>query len=63
MLHLELQSGEALTFGVGDSFIAKDYLPQGLNFDKKKHGHKAKVIGSEQFRAVHIKLNYRKEEV
>ena len=57
-LSLELRNKECKTFVAGDSFIAKDYLPKGVSFEDSKHGHKAKVVGKEVFRAVHIKLTF-----
>lgn len=45
-------------FRSGDLFIAKDYLPKDIPFDDSFHGHRAEMIGEEDFAAVHIKLEY-----
>jgi hypothetical protein len=55
-LKIELQNGDFKTFSAGDSFIAKDNLPDNLVFNNKIHGHKASVIGNEPLEAIHIKL-------
>lgn len=55
-LRLTLQSGEYMDFSTGDTFIARDYLPDHIDFDKALHGHKAEVLGKETFMAVHVKL-------
>jgi mannose-6-phosphate isomerase class I len=55
-LKIELQNGEFKTFSAGNSFIAKDNLPDNIIFDNKIHGHKASVIGNETLEAIHIKL-------
>jgi hypothetical protein len=55
-LKIELQNGDFKTFSTGDSFIAKDNLPDNVVFDNKIHGHKASVIGNEILEAIHIKL-------
>jgi len=55
-LRISLRNGEFKDFKTGDSFIAKDYLPKGINFDNSIHGHKAEVIGDAQLLATHIKL-------
>ncbi len=57
-LRISLQNGESQDFSSGDMFIAKDYLPQGIDLDKTKHGHRAEVIGEQVFRVVHIKLGF-----
>lgn len=55
-LRITLRDKSFFNFGPGDSFIAADYLPDGMSFDKDKHGHQAEVIGSELLKAIHIKL-------
>lgn len=55
-LCITLQDGSHRSFNAGDSFIAKDYLPEGLKFNSQIHGHKAAVMGAETLKAVHIKL-------
>jgi hypothetical protein len=55
-LKIELQNGEFKTFSAGNSFIAKDDLPENVVFNNKIHGHKASVIGNETLEAIHIKL-------
>ena len=56
VLRLSLRNGEYKDFKAGDSFIAKDYLPEGITFDTNLHGHKSEVIGNEELMATHIKL-------
>lgn len=56
-LKIELQNGEFQIFKVGDCFIAKDNLPNHIEFNNQIHGHKASVIGNEIVQAIHIKLN------
>lgn len=55
-LKIELQNGDYKIFGAGDSFIAKDNLPENSAFDSTIHGHKALVYGDESLQAIHIKL-------
>lgn len=55
-LKIELQNGDFKLFSAGNSFIAKDNLPENIVFDSKIHGHKASVIGDERLEAIHIKL-------
>lgn len=55
-LKIELQNGESKIFSDGESFIAKDNLPENIIFDSKLHGHKASVYGNESLQAIHIKL-------
>jgi hypothetical protein len=56
-LKIELQNGAFKIFNPGDCFIAKDNLPEHIPFDKRIHGHKASVVGTESLQAIHIKLN------
>jgi len=53
---IELQDGTKKSFGPGDKFIARDFLPSSIEFDSGKHGHRARLVGDEDFSAVHIKL-------
>ena len=55
-LELELQDGSKKQFSAGDRFIAADYLPNDTPFNPAIHGHRAIVIGEEEFAATHIKL-------
>ena len=55
-LKIELQNGESRIFTIGESFIAKDNLPENIVFDNLIHGHKASVYGDESLQAIHIKL-------
>lgn len=55
-LKIELQNGDFKIFTAGESFIAKDNLPENIVFDNKLHGHKASVYGDESLLATHIKL-------
>jgi hypothetical protein len=56
-LRIFLRDQSYRDFFVGDAFIAKDYLPNGVDFDCTKHGHSAEVIGESFLKAVHIKLS------
>jgi hypothetical protein len=56
-LKIELQNGDFKIFTPGDCFIAKDNLPENIEFDSQIHGHKASVIGNESLQAIHIKLS------
>jgi hypothetical protein len=56
-LKIELQNGDFKIFNPGDCFIAKDNLPENIEFDSEIHGHKASVFGNESLQAIHIKLN------
>lgn len=55
-LRITLRNGDFRDFSIGDSFIAKDYLLEGTEFDNTIHGHKAEVIDNYQLLATHIKL-------
>ena len=55
-LEIELRDGSQKRFSVGDKFIARDFSPSNATFDPLNHGHRARVIGEEEFSAVHIKL-------
>ena len=55
-VEIELRDGSTKQFGAGEKFIARDDLPAGLEFDDERHGHRARVIGSGEFSAVHVKL-------
>jgi hypothetical protein len=57
-LKIELQNGDFKIFNAGDCFIAKDNLPEQIEFDTRIHGHKASVIGNESLQAIHIKLSF-----
>ncbi len=56
-LRITLRDKSFSDFGPGDSFIAADYLPDGLDFNSEKHGHQAEVIGNKLLKAIHIKLD------
>lgn len=56
-LRIWLRDGASHDFKVGQAFIAKDYLPQGVEFNSTVHGHRAEVVGDEPLQAVHIKLD------
>ena len=57
-LKIELQNGDFKIFNPGDCFIAKDNLPENIEFNSEIHGHKASVVGKESLQAIHIKLNF-----
>lgn len=56
VLRISLRDGSYKDFSTGAAFIARDYLPKELDFDPEIHGHRAEVLGTETFKAVHIKL-------
>ncbi|CAN0011922.1 unnamed protein product [Heterosigma akashiwo] len=56
ILQISLRDGSSKNFGPGESFIASDFLPDGLEFDSTKHGHSAAVLGDQVLRAIHVKL-------
>ena len=55
-VEIELRDGSTKQFRAGEKFIARDDLPSHLDFDSKNHGHRARVVGAEEFSAVHVKL-------
>lgn len=59
IIRISLQNGDFKDFGAGDMFIARDYLPEHVSFDNTIHGHRAEVIGDQDLRAIHIKLEQR----
>ena len=58
-VEIELRDGSTKQFCAGEKFIARDDLPDNLDFDDECHGHRARVIGAEEFSAVHVKLEKR----
>lgn len=59
-MRIELPNGEARDFTQGDLYIAEDYLDMGIAFDPSLHGHRAEMIGTVPYRALHLKLARRK---
>jgi len=55
-IEITLASDESRRFGVGDLFVAEDFLADGVVFTHGVHGHKAEVIGANQLQALHLKL-------
>ena len=55
-MRIFLQNGEYRDFAAGATYIAADFLLDGVQFNNKIHGHRAKVLGNEIYRALHIKL-------
>ncbi len=55
-LEIELRDGSKKQFSAGEKFIARDFLPPHLAFDPLHHGHCARVMGEEEFSALHLKL-------
>ncbi len=55
-LRIILRNNVYRDFSEGESFIAKDFLPEATAFDSSIHGHRAEVIGEQELQAVHIKL-------
>jgi len=58
-IEIELRDGSTKKFTPGQMFIAQDYLKENVEFDDKKHGHRAQVIGDDRLNALHLKLNKR----
>jgi len=54
-IEIKLRNGQTQRFSAGDSFIAADYLPKHTVFNQQ-HGHMAKIIGDDEFVALHFKL-------
>ena len=59
VLRIVLRDESYQDFGPGEHFVAQDYLPEGIDFDHARHGHRAEVIGNNTLQAVHIKLAQR----
>lgn len=57
-LQIELRNGESQIYTAGEMFIASDYLEAGAEATEI-HGHKAKVKGSDELHALHLKLEKR----
>ena len=57
-LELSLRDGASVEIGPGQLFIAEDYLKDGVDFSGQ-HGHKARVVGGDTFKALHLKLSKR----
>lgn len=57
VLRIGLRDGTFRDFSAGESFIVRDRLLQGCEFDPFLHGHTAEVIGTEALHALHIKLD------
>jgi len=55
-VEIELREGSRKRFSAGQKFIARDFLPSHMDFDPLLHGHRARMIGENEFTAVHIKL-------
>ena len=51
-----LRNNDFKDFSSGDMFIAKDFLPENIEFNPEFHGHRAELIGADALEAVHIKL-------
>lgn|GEM_PF-284945 len=62
-LQIALQSGATATFQQGECFIAADFLPKGVAFNANEHGHSAKVVGGDDFKAIHIKLESKYQSI
>jgi len=58
-MQIELRNGQQKQFRAGEMFIAQDYLVDGLRFDNELHGHRANVVGVEELKVLHLKLNKR----
>ena len=60
-VEIELRDGSTKQFRAGERFIARDDLPSDFDFDCTRHGHRARVVGAEEFSAIHVKLGKRGE--
>lgn len=60
-IELTLRNNQSRCFNSGQQFIAADYLPIDSVFNDT-HGHRARVIGEQEFQAVHIKLSINAKE-
>jgi len=58
-IEIELRNGQKKQFCTGEMFIAEDFLKQGVEFDDRQHGHRARVINKENIRVLHLKLSKR----
>ena len=58
-IEIELRNGQKKQFCTGEMFIAEDFLKQGVEFDDRQHGHRARVINEEDIRVLHLKLSKR----
>lgn len=58
VIELEIRNGETRRFQAGELFVAEDFLKNAELFSDI-HGHRARVIGSETFEALHLKLDKR----
>ena len=59
ILRIELRSGKYHDFAKGEMFIANDFLAEGVEFDDTLHGHRAEVVGEQELKALHLKLEKR----
>lgn len=58
-IRIELRDGQSKDFSSGQMFIADDYLNIEIKFNDEIHGHRAEIMGDEEFSAVHLKLEKR----
>ena len=49
-MEIELRDGSKKQFRPGEKFIARDDLPNSLDFDHERHGHRARVMGERNSR-------------
>ena len=59
ILRIELRSGKYQDFTAGEMFIANDYLTADVEFNETLHGHRAEVVGTQELKALHLKLEKR----
>jgi len=59
ILRIELRSGKYQDFTAGEMFIANDYLTADVEFNETLHGHRAEVVGAQELKALHLKLEKR----
>ncbi|MDT0596401.1 hypothetical protein [Glaciecola petra] len=59
-IEIELRNGQKKQFCAGEAFVAADYLPKNIMFSEQ-HGHRARVIGNDEFVAIHFKLSLKNE--
>ena len=58
-IRIELPSGETREFSQGDLYVAEDYLNSEIPFTEGLHGHRAEMVGTIPYKALHIKLSQR----
>jgi len=58
VIEIELRDGSSQRFAAGEMFVAEDYLDGHTEFSNSL-GHRARVVGQEPLKALHLKLSKR----